>query len=354
MPVEKAREAAVQAMKKVQVDYSAVLGQATALSRLPVLGKPLAMFASYGQHMLGLYSELGRTLASSVKGKNVPAAATSALAGAQMVGMLYGLWGLTGVPFAQNWNDMARTVNDLFNDTVFPTTERFARWMDNKMGTGTLSQFGAVSSALNADVSGSAQGPGVALPGAGVRAYASLAALAALAWKAGKGSATLQDLYEYTQKAPPVPRALGEWLRKYQDTTAQQDRLKKGEPRTMAEQVKMKAFGLRGISESAAKVTDRLVKEDAAHIKDQWATLLKQVKDSGGKWEQQHIRKLLDLATKYQQDPDFMITEAQNWTEGADISPNMDRALRARSTNQISAYERWKKEQANGPQRAIP
>jgi hypothetical protein len=144
---------------------------------------------------------------------------------------------------------MARTVNDLFNDTVFPTTERFARWMDNKMGTGTLSQFGAVSSVLNADVSGSAQGPGVALPGAGVRAYASLAALAALAWKAGKGSATLQDVYEYTQKAPPTIRAAGEWLRKYGDTTAQADRLKKGEPRTMAEQVKMKALGLRGINQ---------------------------------------------------------------------------------------------------------
>lgn len=355
LPVDKARTAAVQAMKEMMVDYSSQLGAPTGLTNLPIAGRPLWLFAAFGQHMLSMYNQHAQIMKASVKAKNVPAAANAALASATLMGTMWGLWGLGGAPFAQNWNDIARAINDIFNDTIFPTTERMARQLDEALGTKGLNQFGLVSMMLGYDVSGSAQGPGFQLPGATARAAKNIFDLVILSGKTAFGSASRQDWWEWSQKQPPLIRGFADQVFRgvpfvrAGDTTAQKHYLEMGQPRTLKDQIVTGVTGMRSIAESAARGTDRLVKDENKQMADRWALLLKKSYETG--WTPELLKEMSDMAAEDGKNPGSYINGYVEFQIDKNKTPEQRRLGAGTNLPQVLDYQRFLKEQSREPAR---
>jgi hypothetical protein len=267
------------------------------------------------------------------------------------------LFGVAGLPFSQNWNDIARAVNDMLNDKVLPTTESTSRELDKKLGTNGLAQFGLVSWLMGYDISGSASGPGVSLPGAGARAVTTLAELLFLSGKAFTQKGTdKQEWWELSQKMPPVFRSLGEMALRPGagfglggSTTATQHYLETGRPRTLMDQVAMGAAGVRSTAENADRVTERLVKADEKNLTDKMGALARRMKSNPN--DPKITQELVEMAQMYQIDPRAFIRAYITWNQTAQLDPDIKRAIRAKSLPQLGKYQRYNAEQSREPVR---
>lgn len=209
MKDEDAFKAAGEFADRVSVPYSTTYGAPNLLSRLPAMIKPLAMFATYNQHMLGMVGAQARTFLKGIETKDnrmAAKAAQSLIVGQSINGLLFGFGGFT---YAQNWNDIARKLSDYLGWNM-PTTQEMARKLGEIDPTADrfgqqVAEHGLVGLATNIEVANSGMGASFQMPNATASMAGALLSLAAVVAKAGLTleKPTADDIYQSIKNTTP-------------------------------------------------------------------------------------------------------------------------------------------------------
>ena len=331
MPREKALRAAGEAANEVGVPYSQQIGAPTILSQLPMIARPLAIFATFQQHILGTLNNQLSIAKLGAKNRNPAGVAKAAQAAIGMQAMNVALYGLGGMSLITNYDEIARLLNKTFN-LEMPTTNELSRSLDEMLGTGGLLQYGTVSNTLGYDVSTSASGVGMQLPGAGAKMYGSLFEMGVLGgkWAYRQKAPTKQEQWDVARTMPQHYAGTAELLIRYGafDTAALPNVHRKGIKRTDTDQILRAAFGLRSIDEKAYLASERNIEMREARIASEGATLSQYIQDRGLS-DKDNQRRLREFANEYQKDPETFIRGFLTFIEQRDLTPNERRAVKA-------------------------
>lgn len=217
-PEMTARRLAGEATNEVAVPYSHQVGAPLVLGKVPVIGRPMVMFATYMMHMFGMMNQQRIVMQRAAVNKNPKAFANALASAAGLQTMNVMLYGLGGLALYQNWNDIIMFLNQTMG-TTFKTSEEVGREWDKKLGTDGLLTYGLVSKLLGYDISSSAQGVAYQAPLAGVTAFGSgiTAGFLAGKWALNKAGVidrqiTKKEVWETARSMPAFWRGKVEWL----------------------------------------------------------------------------------------------------------------------------------------------
>jgi hypothetical protein len=261
------------------------------------------------------------------------------------------MFGLMGLPFAGFLSAGADELNKFLGKPTVPNVQRLARLMDEALATNGLAQFGVISKTLGYDISSSAQGVQPTVPTAAFRALEILFTAALLTGGAFIGKTTQQDVWDFARKLPGQWKGPMEWvLRDYPETTAQEHFREKGEPRTVADQWIMALHGVRSLQEKSQMTTEQLLKTDQEIMARRLASIGERLKEKSSPSEKD-IEALNKIAEDFQMDPTPIINGWVTFMETKDLSPDLRKAMRARSTTGAANYQRFLKERSMEPTR---
>jgi hypothetical protein len=332
---------------EVSVPYSKQAGAAQVLNKIPVVGRAMAMFSTYPMHVFTMLGQHARLGAMGVRNKNARAAIEGFGAGISFGLLQVALFGAAAFPLYEAFDWLINTINDFYGKNVLPTGVEVARSIDKATGMKGVAEFGVptgVAQTLGAtmpDISGSASGVMPRAPSAFYRAGESVfvATLLGLKWAAGK-EPTKQEVYDVVRTMPKQwggPIEL--FLRDYPLTTSQRDVHDQGRARSDLEQL-FSLAGLRSLQEKSEFTTDRLDLLQERRIQEQLTKLAQRAQDAKD-ITPEIADRLTELAIAYQQDPRTFIREFQNFMVNRELSPDMKRALKARTMSGAGSYERF-------------
>jgi hypothetical protein len=346
----KVLEMAGQFSKDVSVPYERTAGAPAMFAKFPIIGRPIAMFWTYQQHMLGLFNQHRLLLMQAAETKNPKAVINSLTAMVATQSMNMALFGLAGHAFTSNWNDLASLFNRWFNLKI-PTTEKYARIIDEKYNLNGQMQFGTVSKMIGYDISGSATGVGYNMPGAFFNTLQNLTMAGFLLGKWIVKDVTKKELWEEVRNQPKqIQGPLEPFIRKgIFNTSAMPDPNMKGIPRTEIDQVVRALTGLKSIEEQSFNTSERLHKLDEAQIQRELNELVQLWRERGQTPEFE--RRLLEHSIKYGTDPGTSIRAIINYQIEMQKTPEQRRMKGMSTPRGISRFDRYMEEREREPNR---
>ncbi len=351
----------------VSVPYSKQLGTPSIISRMPIAGTAITMFTTYQMHMLGLLRQQLAILGESARGKN-PAATSQALG--SMVGlqlMNIGFFGLGGLAFVQNWNEIVKLVNTIFK-TDYATSQEWGREIDAKVkehgvDTGNLFARGAVSNQVGFDISSSGSGPALQAPTAAVNAYATLIQGAILTGRWASGSPpTQKEQWEWARNLPKTVQGPMEYMIKNnwvyddvvktvmgekKDFSATKDINMQGIERTRAQTLLRLSFGLKSNAEAAYNQSEAIDITKQAQIKNKVNYLMQRLKETPaskfGPVQRGWVNELAQIAGS---DPDEVVDAIINYKQKTKMTPDQRRAQHLESIGGIKKYQQFEEQRS--------
>lgn len=162
MPKDQALKAAGKFSDTISVPYSTDVGAPIITSTGGAGGRAMSMFTTYNFHQMGLLAQQQRILAMT--GKSGTAAAHAMMGSMGMLATLGTLFGVMGLPFVANYDDIVRFLGQKFGVNMPTAREGVKSLLKDHDELQKLVGYGLPSYITGFDISSSGSGPSVQAP----------------------------------------------------------------------------------------------------------------------------------------------------------------------------------------------
>jgi hypothetical protein len=374
--------------KEVSVPYGAETGSPLAFGKMGAL-RPLSTFMTYGQHMLGLH----RNQIALMKQGNAKVRATAFNSMASTIALQAMLYGIAGIPFMSNYDQIAYIVAKFFGFDM-PSSKEIARNGDVKLEkyigkelSQNLLTFGLASKYQarlvtagylgDFDLSGAGSGAGFTVSTAAARMLGLTWDMALLSGKAVAGltdpakAPTKKDIAEVVKQLPTAPKNFAQMTILSKDpfsdilATAvpmyqwkhplhrpnRTEPTQYGSKRESVVEARTALYGGNPLAQRQGEITEQIIARKEAIIKDQLDNLVQHMKEAPRTEKGYYLKKLEKLVSTTGVDLEATVNAVMKFEMEKGLTPEGRRLLNMSPTLKSMLQQRRRRiEELKQPQ----